>query len=142
VPAAKPAVVATAPATPAAPVTATKPVTADHAAKDVEAAVRAWAKAWANKDMSAYLGAYGKEFDPPGKLSRSSWESERRQRITGKSAISVKLENLSVSVNGTKAVAKFRQDYKADALAVSSRKTLDLVKSGDRWLIVRESTGT
>ena len=142
VPAAKPAVVATAPATPAAPVPAAKPVTADHAAKDVEAAVRAWAKAWANKDMNAYLGAYGKEFDPPGKLSRSSWESERRQRITGKSAISVKLENLSVSVNGTKAVAKFRQDYKADALAVSSRKTLDLVKSGDRWLIVRESTGT
>lgn len=141
-PAAKPAVVATAPAAPAAPVTAAKPVTADHAAKDVEAAVRAWAKAWANKDMSAYLGAYGKEFDPPGKLSRSSWESERRQRITGKSNISVKLENLSVSVNGTKAVAKFRQDYKADALAVSSRKTLDLVKSGDRWLIVRESTGT
>jgi len=142
VPAAKPAVVATAPAAPAAPAPAAKPVTADHAAKDVEAAVRAWAKAWANKDMNAYLGAYGKEFDPPGKLSRSSWESERRQRITGKSNISVKLENLSVSVNGTKAVAKFRQDYKADALAVSSRKTLDLVKSGDRWLIVRESTGT
>ena len=138
----KPAVVAAAPAAPAAPVPAAKPVTADNAAKDVEAAVRAWARAWANKDMNAYLGAYGKEFDPPGKLSRSSWESERRQRITGKSTISVKLENLSVSVNGTKAVAKFRQDYKADALAVSSRKTLDLVKSGERWLIVRESTGT
>ncbi len=42
-------------------------------------------------------------------------------------------------MNGDKAVAKFRQDYKADALAVSSRKTLDLARSGDRWLIVRES---
>ncbi len=140
----KPPVVAAAPATaptsPAAPTT--KPATADTAAKDVEAAVRAWAKAWAAKDMTAYLGAYGKEFDPPGKQSRSSWESERRQRIVGKNSISVRLENLSVSVNGNKAVAKFRQDYKADALSVSSRKTLDLVKSGERWLIVRESTGT
>lgn len=140
----KPPVVATAPAaaptSPAAP--AAKPVTADTAAKDVEAAVRAWAKAWAAKDMTAYLGAYGKEFDPPGKQSRSSWESERRQRIVSKNSISVRLENLSVSVNGNKAVAKFRQDYKADALSVTSRKTLDLVKSGERWLIVRESTGT
>jgi len=147
-PATKPAVVATAPATPpaaaptaAAPVTA-KPASSGSATKEVETAVRAWAKAWAAKDMGAYLGAYGKEFDPPGKQTRTAWESERRLRITSKSSISVRLENLSVSVNGTRAVAKFRQDYKADALAVSSRKTLDLVKTGERWLIVRESTGT
>jgi hypothetical protein len=38
-------------------------------------------------------------------------------------------------------VAKFRQAYSADSLNVNSRKTLELVKSGDRWAIVRESTG-
>ena len=42
-------------------------------------------------------------------------------------------------MNGDKAVAKFRQDYRADAVAVSSRKTLELSRSGERWLIVRES---
>ena len=114
----------------------------ENAVKEVEGAVRAWATAWSAKDMGAYLGAYGRDFSPPGKLSRSAWESERKLRITSKSTISVRLENLSVRVDGNKAVAKFRQDYKADALAVSSRKTLDLVKAGDRWLIVRESTGT
>ena len=91
--------------------------------------------------MAAYLGAYGKDFDPPGNQSRSVWEAERRKRITGKSSISVKLDNLTASVNGNKAVAKFRQDYRADALTVSSRKTLELNKVGDRWLIVKESTG-
>lgn len=101
--------------------------------------MRAWARAWAAKDVKGYLAAYGKEFDPPGNASRSAWETERRQRIGGKSKITLKLDSLTVSVNGDKAIAKFRQDYKADALAVSSRKTLDLVKSGDRWLIVRES---
>ncbi len=136
--------VATAPTTspapaPAAPEPTQPPAPSANASKDAEAAVRAWARAWAAKDVKGYLAAYGKEFDPPGNTSRSAWEAERRQRIGGKSKITVKLDNLTVSVNGDKAVAKFRQDYKADALAVSSRKTLDLMKSGDRWLIVRES---
>lgn len=104
--------------------------------------MRAWAAAWSAKDMNGYLAAYGKEFSPPAKQTRSEWEAERRKRITGKSSINVKLENLSVSVNGNKAVAKFRQDYRASGLSVSSRKTLDLVKAGDRWVIARESTGT
>ena len=135
-------VAAPTPAVVPAPVAApAKPAVVDNAARDVEAAVRAWAKAWSGKDISGYLGAYGKDFDPAGSQSRSAWEQERRQRINGKSNISVKLENLAVSVSGHKAVAKFRQDYRADALAVSSRKTLDLVKAGDRWQIAKESTG-
>jgi tetratricopeptide (TPR) repeat protein len=135
-PAAVPAAVAPAPALAPA-----KPAATDAASKDVEAAVRAWAAAWAAKDMSAYLAAYGKEFAPPGKLSRSAWEAERRLRITAKSRISVKLVNLTVSVEGSKATAKFRQDYNADSLAISSRKMLQLSKSGERWLIVKEATG-
>lgn len=111
------------------------------AAKEVESAVHAWATAWANKDMNAYLSAYGKDFDPPGKQSRPAWEAERRARIVGKKHISVQISDLNVSVNGDKATAHFRQAYSADALHISSRKTLQLEKSGDRWKIVRESTG-
>ncbi len=110
--------------------------------KDAEAAVLAWAKAWAARDVKAYLAAYSKDFNTPGGLSRSDWEEERRARITSKSKISVRLENLTVTTSGNSAVAKFRQDYKANGLSVSSRKTLDLVKAGDRWQIVKESTGT
>ena len=77
-------------------------------------------------------------------LSRLTWETpedERRARIMGKSRISVKLTDMSVSVSGTKAVAKFKQAHSADSLNVSSRKTLDLVRAGDRWVIVRETSG-
>jgi len=133
-----PAVVPSATTTSAAPA---KPAASNSVIKDVEEAVQAWAKAWSAKDITAYLGAYGKEFDPAGQQTRSAWEAERRNRIVGKTTISVKLENLSVTVNGAKAIAKFRQDYRAGALAVSSRKTLELVKAGNRWLIVKESTG-
>jgi tetratricopeptide (TPR) repeat protein len=142
--AAAPAPVAVAPAA-SAPAPAPTPVAtpANNNARDAENAVIAWAKAWAARDMKAYLAAYGKDFNPPGSMSRSAWEEERRQRITSKSKITVKLENLSVTVSGNNtAIAKFRQDYKASGLSVSSRKTLDLVKVGDRWQIVKETTGT
>ena len=132
---AKPASSASSGATPV------RPAVNDSAAKDVEAAVRTWANAWSAKDLSVYLSAYGKEFIPATKQSRSAWEEERRQRIVGKSHISVKLENLTVTVNTTGAIAKFRQDYRADKLAVSSRKTLELKSVDGRWLIVKESTG-
>jgi len=144
-PIAAPTVVAAAPtpaATPAPTPVASTPANPNNSAKEVEATVRAWASAWAAKDVKSYLAAYGKEFDPPGSMKRSAWEEERRQRITSKSNISVKLENLTVSVNGNKGVAQFRQNYKASGLAVSSHKTLELVKVGERWHIVKESTGS
>ena len=135
---------AAAPVAAAAPSPAAAPAgnaAAPGNSREVETAVQAWATAWSSKDLNAYLGSYGKDFNPPGKLSRKAWEDERRARIVGKNRINVRLSEISVSVNGNKASAKFKQSYSADALNVSSRKTLDLVKAGDRWVIVRESTG-
>jgi len=140
-PAAKPPVAAApAPAAPAAPASPA-PAAAD-AQSDVEAAVAAWAKAWSSKNVSAYLGAYGPAFTPPGGQSRAAWEAERRSRIEPRSRIGVGINDLNVTVNGDRASARFRQDYTSDNLNVTSRKTLDLVKNGNRWLIVRESTGS
>ncbi|CAN7616376.1 L,D-transpeptidase Cds6 family protein [Acidovorax delafieldii] len=154
-PAAAPAAAAPAPAPAAAPAptvspapaaTAPAPAPAPAAAGDastqaVTSAVQAWAAAWSSKDMKGYLGAYDKSFDPPGRQGRAAWEKEREARIVGKSKISVKLSDITVSVQGDKATARFRQAYSADALNVSSRKTLDLVNNNGRWTIVRESTG-
>ncbi len=140
-----PAATAAAPATTPSPAPAAAPDAAKQEAakdaKEVTAAVQAWAAAWAAKDMKAYLAAYGKDFDPPGHMTRAAWEKEREARIVGKSKITVQVSDLNVSVNGNKATARFRQAYSADSLNVSSRKTLDLVESNGRWLIVREATG-
>lgn len=140
-PAAPAASAAAKPATPAAPaVPATPPPSVAPGNEDeVRAAVQAWAKAWSRKDMAAYLGAYGKDFDAPG--GRKSWEEERKKRILGKSKISVVLSNVDVKITGNKAQARFKQDYDADSLSVNSRKTLDLARDGNRWVIVREATG-
>ena len=119
-----------------------KPAEGSGAAyQEVESTVKAWAAAWASKDVKSYLALYGKEFNPPGNLNRGAWEQERRLKISSKSKIEVKIEGLSIDVTGDKATAKFRQDYKAGSLAVASRKTLELVKHVDRWQIVKETVG-
>lgn len=143
-PAASPASAVVASTKPAPAVTtqqAPAPAPSAGSDKDVEAAVRAWAQAWSAKDMSGYLASYGANFDTPGAQPRKTWESDRRTRIVGKSSISVKVSNLAIDVQGSKAIARFKQDYSADALNVSSRKTLEMARVGDRWVIVKESTG-
>jgi len=49
-----------------APAPAPAAPTAGNSTREAEAAVKAWANAWAAKDMKTYLASYGKEFDPPG----------------------------------------------------------------------------
>ena len=138
----KPVTAATA-AKPATPTTtsASKDEAADSAAqREVEAAVRSWASAWSAKDMDSYLASYARDF--PAGRSRKAWEKERRDRIVGKNKITVQLSDLKVTVKGDHATAHFRQYYKAGSLVSNSHKTLDLVRSGNSWLIVKESVGS
>lgn len=130
-----------APVQPPLPATATAPA-ATNATADVEAAVQAWAKAWSSKNMSAYLGAYAPNFTPAGGQSRRNWEADRRARIVPRSRIDVDVSDLVVIITGDRATARFRQAYASDNLNVTSRKVLELVRKGNRWLIVRESTGS
>lgn len=127
-------------ASPTAPAASAPP--SSDAERDVEAAVTAWAKAWSSKNVSAYLGAYGPTFTPHGGKARAAWEAERRARIEPRSRIGVDISDLTITVNADKAKARFRQAYTSDTLNTTSLKTLDLVRSGSRWLIVRESTGS
>jgi ketosteroid isomerase-like protein len=144
--AAKPSPVAAPPVasvTPALAAPASKPAPVDNdadAKQKAEEAVKAWATAWSGKDLKRYFAAYGSAFDPPGNMSRSAWEEERKVRIQGKSRISVKISALQTTVSGKTVVVKFRQDYQADALVVSSRKTLTLTKLGERWVITKEAS--
>jgi tetratricopeptide (TPR) repeat protein len=113
---------------------------AEAAEREVESALQAWASAWSKKDLNAYFAAYSRDFN--GGKSRKAWEQERRERIQGKRNISVKLSKIDVSINGNKATARFRQDYKADSLDISSGKRVELVRTGGEWVIVKESAGS
>jgi ketosteroid isomerase-like protein len=125
-----------APAPPPAPAPAPKPDTAERDA--VMAQVNGWAKAWATQNVDSYLGYYSAQFEPPKGMTRKAWADERRARIEGKGRIRVEVASPEVSVNGNTARVTFRQTYESDRLTARSRKTLMLVKNGDKWQIKQE----
>ena len=127
-----------APAAPAAPQVAS----ARNGSDDVVKTVRAWASAWADKDVKTYLGHYAKDFRTPNGESRADWEKGRRQRIQAPKKIEVSVDSPKVTVNGDTATVTFRQHYRSDSLKVSSVKTLVLTQSGGKWLIKQERTGS
>jgi tetratricopeptide (TPR) repeat protein len=114
---------------------------ATNAERDVVSAVERWADAWSRKDMNAYYAAYTRDFDG-GKGSRKAWEAERRNRIVSKSKISVDVSDIKVDINGDKASVRYRQAYRADSLNINSTKRLEMVRSGGKWLIAKESAGS
>jgi tetratricopeptide (TPR) repeat protein len=137
---------ATKPAPQAAKPEADKPVQKqDDEREDREAvtkAINGWARAWSAQDVKSYIGYYSHDFQTPNGETRKAWEEDRRARIVGKTSISVKLEGLQVTVNGTTATAKFHQSYASNRLSTNSRKTLVLAKHGGKWQIKQESSGS
>ena len=134
-------------AAPAAPTVAATPKEPARAANDdveVLAAVNAWAAAWARQDTAAYLAAYGRDFKlPRGESSRQAWEASRKQRIAAPKKIEVKVESPSVAYGeGGVATVKFRQNYKSNIVSANSGKTLVLTKTGGKWQIREERSGS
>lgn len=108
---------------------------------EVEKALRGWADAWSAKDFKAYLAAYASDFQTPGGQARSAWEAERARRINKPEPIQIGIENLQVALEGERATARFRQNYKSGKLKTSATKTMVLVRRDGRWLIQQERVG-
>lgn len=104
--------------------------------------VEDWAKAWSAKNVAAYLKFYAGDFVPPKGESRAKWEQERKERITRPKSIQVTVSDAEVVFSdATHAKVTFRQGYRSANLSSNARKTLMLIKSGDRWLIQQERVG-
>jgi tetratricopeptide (TPR) repeat protein len=104
--------------------------------------VNGWAKAWSAQDVKTYLSYYSNDFATPNGMSRKAWINERRSRISGKGRIKVQVISPQVTVNGNTATVKFRQNYVSDRLTANSLKTLDFTKTGGKWQIKQERTGS
>ncbi|HEX4918672.1 MAG TPA: tetratricopeptide repeat protein [Limnobacter sp.] len=139
-----PPVAAAAPSAPAVaaskPATEPKPNTIGMDSA-VLASVEKWAKAWSEQDMANYLGAYSKDFNTPGNMTRSNWEKMREQRIVGKETIRVVVENPLITISGDTAVVKFKQSYFSNRLNNVSGKTLTMKQEDGTWKITSEQVG-
>ena len=98
--------------------------------------VVAWRNAWTEADLAAYIAHYDASFkgDLP---SRRAWENQRRERFTGRK-ITVRIENIALSVDGDQAEAAFTQRYISSKHEDVGAKILRLRKINGKWLIVDE----
>ncbi len=139
-PAAAPAVAATPEVAAASAVVAVPPQSVDKAdlAADVLKSVQAWSAAWSAKNVRGYLAAYLPGYKPQG-MSREAWEKQRLERIGKPKVIEVELSDIRINVqDDSHATVSFTQRYRSDLYWDSTRKTLQLEKAGDAWLIASE----
>ena len=123
-----------------APVAVARPDAADPVNAAVADTVRGWAKAWSSKDVPGYLAYYAPDFVPEGGISRSTWEQQRRERISRPSRITVRVVGLATTkLPDGKLRVSFTQDYKSDAFSDQVAKVLELKDVGGSYKIVREA---
>jgi outer membrane protein assembly factor BamE (lipoprotein component of BamABCDE complex)/ketosteroid isomerase-like protein len=124
-------------------VTAEAPLATAKDAEAIESSVTAWAAAWRNKNIPAYLSAYAPEFKPEGMPSKKAWEAQRKQRLSPKQgSISLDISNVQVQQDGDQATVQFVQNYASKVYRDQVTKQLDLRldPKTKAWLIVRETT--
>lgn len=119
-----------------------KPAVLDNDSKEVLKAINAWAKAWSDKDAGMYLAFYASDFHTPRGTSRPAWEKSRRERISKPKSIQVEITHPKISfTNAAHATVSFRQSYHSDAIKSTTTKTIEMVKTGEKWLIQQEQVG-
>lgn len=116
---------------------------AADASAAVTSRVQAWARAWRDKDVDAYLAFYAENFVPDSAPSKKAWVAQRKQRLAKPGAISLELKDVQVKAEGDKATANFVQRYSANGYSDNVSKTLQLQlhKVSGNWLIVKETAG-
>ena len=133
------------PVTPPVSPSATAPVVpVDSSAPNAaafEPTVRAWVKAWGDRQVDAYLAFYAPNFEVPGGQDRATWVAERRDSMTRPAWIKVRADHLKTSVNGDSADARFFQVYVVAPGTVDLlNKTMRWVWADGRWQIVQEQS--
>ena len=104
-----------------------------------EPAVRAWLKAWGDRQVDAYLAFYASSFEVPSGQDRATWAAERRDSTMRPAWIKVRADRLKTSVNGDSAEARFFQVYVvAPGTVELVDKTMRWVWAEGRWQIVQE----
>ncbi len=117
------------------------PPAATGSMNEVVEQVKLWAALSARKDFTAYDALYASTFRPEGGISRAEWASAVKARFAQKATASVDMQSLKVRPSGLdRAIVEFVQDYDDNLRREPTRKTLELVKAGNNWLIVRESS--
>lgn len=122
----------------APPAAEPKPIVANaDAVQTVAQRLTDWAAAWSAKDIDGYLGFYSKDFTAKG--TRAQWEASRRKLVGKPGPISLKLDSIKASPQGSDVITTFQQTYSSSNFKDKGVKTLTWRLQDNKWVIVKES---
>ena len=106
---------------------------------EVKEFLKVWVRAWGNGDADTYISLYTKSRSPKDGVSRDTWESQRRARVTPDKQIeiSLKLESMGLEDSGIFDVV-FLQQYQSPTYRDEVRKRLFLLREGENLKIWKE----
>jgi hypothetical protein len=105
----------------------------------VEAMVRGWGAAWAQRKPDVVMQAYAPSFQSPGPGGSAAFLAEREEQVATGAAPSPVLQDLVVTKDGAdRRVVTFVQLFGTEKVT----RELTLVRDGESWRIVSERTLT
>lgn len=103
--------------------------------------LQSWRGAWMKREVDTYLGFYAPNFVPSTGDGREVWKEKRKAALSRAGDISLEIADLTVTPSdATNATMVFKQTYGAANYRDIVTKTLQWMKVGERWMIVRESS--
>lgn len=107
----------------------------------VNEALQGWAAAWRAMDIERYLEYYSPSFTPQAQINREKWVRERKRIIGSAQEITLEISDVTIKVTDADHVeTSFKQKYRSPSYHDTLiSKTLEWERSGDKWLILRET---
>ena len=99
--------------------------------------VNKWVASWKSGNMRTYRNCYASNFQSKG-MNLSEWVTYKNNIRQKSKNISIKIDDLQISVDENTARASFIQYYSSSLLNSKGKKTLELKKTGNEWKIYKE----
>ena len=104
---------------------------------NVRATVYAWAHAWQRQNITQYMSFYSPAFRSKG-LDYQGWLNKKAKLFQKPVNIQVEISDLWVFIEGKRATARFVQHYQDPNAVDIGEKTLLLINTNDKWVIISE----
>lgn len=99
--------------------------------------LESWRVAWQGKRLREYMAFYHPDFEAEGR-DLTAWKVHKGRLNRRYDRISVQLSGLKIKLDGKRALAYFRQAYRADSYRDVGYKRLILQKAQGSWKIIGE----
>lgn len=99
--------------------------------------VNAWASAWETKNLDVYFAYYVDNF-AGDMVNAKAWRNSRKSKIERSKKIKITLSAIKIEYKQDLVLVVFKQSYESGTYQDVGRKTLEMVKVQDRWLINKE----